>query len=243
MSTAFDLILEDFQADLQAISDSVHLVEKGGGSARARVASINSGTLMLAATFEEVVRELGREFVRQLVLRASSVADLPIKLTATAWKRTLEELARAKIDTGGTNKPLSQIAAESRTQFDSVCRFIEGDLTQNIYKNIAHNESNMRPQQINSIFKIFGITDICSKISGSDVLKKFYDEADEGQIHKKLTTGLNDFIEKRNNITHSLNPSTSVTAEEFVKDLKLLSIIAEAIKTHLSSCIAAPARV
>lgn len=101
MTTTFDVISDDFLSDLEAISDLVSLVANGGGTSKSRVASINSATLLLAATFEELVREMCRQYAREVVSRTPSVVDLPRKLTATAWKRSLEELARAKIDSGG----------------------------------------------------------------------------------------------------------------------------------------------
>ena len=67
METVFDVISDDFLSDLDAISDLIGLVANGGGSSKSRVASINSATLLLAATFEELIREMGRQFAREIV--------------------------------------------------------------------------------------------------------------------------------------------------------------------------------
>lgn len=233
MSTAFDVISDDFLSDLEAISDLVGLVANGGGSSKSRVASINSATLLLAATFEELVREMGRQYAREVVSRTANVADLPRKLTATAWKRALEDMARAKIDTGGTSTPLLHIATEARSEFDAICKFLEGDISQNIYKHIAHNENNMRPDQINAIFNVCDLNNICAKISENDILKIHLVEADSGQAHSKFKVALNDFMEKRNNIAHSLNPGSSASAEQFLDDVNLLRAVALAMAACL----------
>lgn len=233
MPTAFDAISDDFLSDLEAISDLVRLVASGGGTSKSRVASINSATLLLAATFEEFVREMGRQFAREVVSRTANVADLPRKLTATAWKRALEDMARAKIDTGGTSTPLLHIAAEARSEFDAICKFIEGDISQNIYKHVVHNENNMRPDQINAIFKVSDLGNVCGKISESDFLKNYLAEDDSDRTHSKFIVALNDFMDKRNGIAHSLNPGSSASAEHFLNDVKLLRAVALA----MASCL------
>ncbi|MEG4379181.1 MULTISPECIES: MAE_28990/MAE_18760 family HEPN-like nuclease [unclassified Microcoleus] len=229
MPTAFDVISEDFLSDLEAISDLVSLVANGGGSSKSRVASINSATLLLAATFEEFVRETGRQYAREVVCRTASVVDLPRRLTATAWKRALENMARARIDTGGTATPLLHIATDARSEFEAICKFLEGDISQNIYKHIAHNENNMRPDQINAIFKVSDLNNIFSKISDNDIVKVYLDELDSTKANLKLRIALNDFMDKRNDIAHNLNPGSSVSAEQLLYDVNLLRAVALAM--------------
>ncbi len=233
MPTIFDVISDDFLSDLEAISDLVGLVALEGGSSKSRIASINSATLLLAATFEELVREMARQFAREVVSRTTNVADLPRKLTATAWKRALENMARAKIDTGGTSMPLLYIATEARSEFDAICKFLEGDKSQNIYSHIAHNENNMRPDQINAIFKVYDLSNICGKISEVDFLKNHLAEDDSGRTHSKFIMALNDFMEKRNGIAHSLNPGSSASAAQFLDDINLL----RAVSLAMAACL------
>lgn len=233
MASAFDVISDDFLADLNAISDLVALVESNGGSSKSRVASINSATLLLAATFEEFVREMGRQYARELVQLTDDPRRLPRKLSAAAWKRTLEHLARAKVDTGGTQIPLTQVAANARSSFDAVCKFLEGDSSQDIYGVLVHNENNMRPDQINSIFTISDLSDVCKKISDNDFLKQYFGEDDAGRTHGKLIISINDFMEKRNSITHALNQATSASAAQFLNDIELMKAIALSLAASL----------
>lgn len=235
MASIFDVISDDFLSDLQAISDLVILVENGGGSSKSRIASINSATLLLAATFEEFIREMGRQYAREFVQLTPDPRSLPRKLSATAWKRTLEELARAKVDTGGTPVPLAHIAASARSSFDAVCKFLEGDFSQDIYGTLVHNENNMRPQQINAVFSISNLSDICGKISDHALMKTHFGEEESGKAHGKLIVSLNDFMEKRNAITHALNPGASVSAGDFMHDVELM----KAIALSLAACLPA----
>ncbi len=233
MTSVFHVIYDDFIADLQSIVDLVNIVEQAGGSAKSRVASVNSATLLVSATFEEFIRETARQCAREVIGRTQNVDALPRKLAQTAWKRTLEELARAKIDTGGTPLPLAQIAAAARASFDSLCKFIEGDTSQDIYKYLAHNENNMRPDQINAIFKVSDLGNICLKIAEMNSLHVYFGSTDAGSVHGKLTQYLNDFMEKRNSIAHNLNPGSSSSVDIFIRDVEFLKSFASSLADYL----------
>ena len=233
MSSIFHIISEEFSTDIEAISDLISLVSNGGGSSKSRIASINSATLLLAATFEEFVREMARQYARELVARTTDVSDVPRKLTATAWKRALQDMSKAKIDNEGEASSLLHIATEARSEFDAICKFLEGDLSQNIYKHVAHNENNMRPDQMNAIFNVSGVKNICQKISEVDSLQTYLGEDDAGRTNSKFRQALNNLMDRRNSIAHSLNPASSVGVGQFREDLHLLKAVGIAMATYL----------
>jgi len=233
VATSYDLIAEDFLSDLAALSNLVQSAHNSGSSAKARVASVNSATLLLAATFEEFVRQLGRQFARDVVSRTIDPKKLPKKLTATAWKRTLENLARAKIDTGGTPLSLEHISADSRVKFDAVWAFLGGDISQDIYDSLIHNENNMRPSEINAVFSICDLPNICLKICDHEVMKNHFGEEDSGKVHGMFLTSLNDFMEMRNDIAHSLNAGSSAGPDKFYGYVSTFNAIALALATRL----------
>lgn len=233
MVEEFDIILEDFLSDLEAISAVVVLCQDQRNSRKTKIASVNSASLLLAATFEEFVREMARQYARLLVARVRDPGSLPRKFAATAWKRTLEEIARAKIDTGGTPVSLTSIAREARTSFEKVCAFIEGDLEQDIYKELIHNESNMRPTQINQLFNVSSLSNVCLIAAASDPVKAHYGEDSEGAAHGRFMVDLNDFMEKRNGIAHALNPGSSAGPEAFLQDVGFLKAFGQGLATVL----------
>jgi len=229
LTSSYDLIAEDFLADLAALSELVGAAHTAGTSPKTRIASVNSATLLLAATFEEFVRELGRQFARDTVSRTDDPRRLPKKLTATAWKRTLEHLARAKIDTGGTPLSLEHISSDSRAKFDAVWAFLGGDVSQDIYSTLIHNENNMRPGEINSVFSVCDLQNVCLKISEHENLKECFGEDDSGKVHGKFLVWLNDFMETRNSIAHALNLGSSVGPEDFASWARTFEAVARAL--------------
>lgn len=233
MTNAYDLIAEDFVADLVALSALVQGAHAPTSSPRAKIASINSATLLLAATFEEFVREMGRQFARDVVARTSDPRKLPRKLTATAWKRTLEHLARAKIDTGGTPLSIEHISLDSRAKFEAVWEFLAGDISQDIYTPLIHNDNNMRPGEINSIFSVCDLSNACMKLCEHASMKEHFGHDDPGKVHGMFLTFLNDFMEQRNDIAHALNAGSSSGPDIFEGYIDTFRVIATAFGAQL----------
>jgi hypothetical protein len=237
LSNIFQIVADEFLEDLVSIITLVKSTQDSSINPKVRIAAVHSTTLLSAAAFEEFIREMGREFAREMVARTASLSDLPRKLSATAWKRTLEGLARARIDTGGTNLSLEAIAKDAQSQFDAVCKFISGDLSQDIYRSLIHNENNMRPTEINAVFKVCGLTDVCRKLSDKVVFLEYFGETEPGKAHDLFLTRLNDFFERRNQIAHSLNAASSEGPNELLQEVEMFKVtalaLAETLPIHL----------
>lgn len=161
MTSSFQIITEEFHDDMETIRSIVEAFRDPQKTAKARVASANSATLLIAATFEEFVREMAREFARSVVANVQTFEKLPPKLASTAWKRTMDGLARIRFDTPG----IEAVFGAAQARFSVIYEFCQGDLTQDIYRDLIHNENNMRPGEINSLFKVSGLSDVCKKLS------------------------------------------------------------------------------
>jgi hypothetical protein len=102
---------------------------------------------------------------------------------------------------------------------------------------LVHNENNMRPSQLNSIFSICDLKDVCSKISKRPDLSDYCDEEDFGKVHGMLLTRLNDFMEMQNNIAHSLNLGSSPQPNSLLDDILFFKALAlslsETLPIHL----------
>jgi hypothetical protein len=98
MVSAFSVMLEEFEEELTVIGVLVESSSNQLGRPRARVAGANAATLLLAATFEEFIRDLATAFARALVETCESYDKLSPKLAPVAWKRTMEALARIQLN-------------------------------------------------------------------------------------------------------------------------------------------------
>lgn len=228
MATVFELIKEDFKNELDAIRLLVTTFDVSGKPPKARVAAANSATLLVAATFEEYIRQSAREYARLVVANTSSFADLPKSLAATAWRRSMERLARVRFDVA--DQPArNTLLLTVGTTFSAVHEFVRGDLTKDIYGDLIHNENNMRPNEMNAMFKVSGLGDVCLKLCEMQTIKDHFEETEQGKTHGKLLTALEEFMERRNNIAHALNPGSSTGPDQIIKDLDMLEALSASL--------------
>ena len=229
VSTAFALITEEFDKDVDAIRLLVKTFnDPWTGTPKARIAAANSATLLLAATFEEFVREMAQAYARAAVASVRSVRNLPPKLASAAWNRTMEMLAHNRINSGSKVMPAESML-DARTQFDAVYEFCNGDLSQNIYRALAHNENNMRPDEINSLFNVSRLESVCLRIADKEPLLQNFGEAEADKAHARLRDSLNEFFKRRNDIAHSLNAATSSSPDQILKDIDLFDAFGKSL--------------
>jgi hypothetical protein len=198
VSTDFTIITEEFGDDLDAIRSLVNAFnDPHKGIPKARVAAANSATLLLAATFEEFVREMARAYARAVVAAADSFERLPPRLAGTAWRRTMETLARIRIDARSKVFSAESVFSDALTRFNIVYEFCKGDLSKDIYNELIYNENNMRPSEINSLFKVSELVDVCSKLADKKPLLENFGETEVGKAHGRLLSSLEEFFERR----------------------------------------------
>ncbi|WP_296575775.1 HEPN domain-containing protein [Phreatobacter sp.] len=238
MTTVFEAITDDFLDDLGAIAALVGTFGASSHPIKARIAAANSSTLLLAATFEEFVREMAREFARAVVLSASSVDNLPKKMTATAWKRTMDGLGRIKFDK--SENGLSDAFGSAQSRFSIVYDFCRGDLSKDIYRELIHNERNMRPDQLNELFNVSGLGNVCRLCYEKPIMRSFYGEDDNSNLGKKFFSSFNDFFERRNDIAHALSAQKSNGPQQIETDIRMMTCFAQALRETLEGAAPLP---
>lgn len=230
MGADYLLITEEFVGDLDAIRSLVEAFSDPHSSEpKARIAAANSATLLLAATFEEFIREMARAHARAVVAKTESFEKLPRKLASTAWQRTLVALARIQIGNATLTFSAESEFSDALTRFNAVYEFCKGDLSQDIYGDLIHNENNMRPQEINSLFKVSDLGDVCSKLADKKPLLDNFGESEASKTHGRLLESLNDFFERRNGIAHSLNPARSSGPDQILKDIDMFDAFGKSL--------------
>ncbi len=104
-------------------------------------------------------------------------------------------------------------------KFNSVYQFCNGDKTQDIYEELIHNENNMRPGQINLLFSISDLQDICLKTSDKEPMLQYLQETDANKAHGLILGYINNFFERRNEIAHALGTRHSSGSDQILKDV------------------------
>lgn len=234
MATVFSAVLADYEEELDAIRILVQAsADPALGKPRARVAGANAAVLLLAATFEEFIRQLARAYAKAVVDACESYERLPAKLATVAWRRTLEAIARLRLDPQISNFSREGMFADALTRFTTVYEFCKGDLSQDIYQELIHNENNMRPQEINGLFNLSGLKNICMLASSSQDLMNFVNEVEPGKANARVVELIEDFFERRNQIAHSINAMRSSGPDQINKDINFLCSFGKGIVAAL----------
>lgn len=233
MDTIFYNITSELSEDLDAIRSLVKTFSEHKQTPKLRIAAANSATLLLAATFEEFVRQMAREYARAVVMGSESLQKLPKQIAATAWKRTMQELGKIKFDPSPTQRGMDKIGA-AHSRFSAVYEFCKGDLTREIYLELIHNERNMRPIEINALFNISDMKDVCRQCSDKKPLLEFFGEENKAEVHDRFVHSLNGFMDRRNAVAHALNASQFEGPENIIMDIGLLKGFALALAETLT---------
>jgi len=231
-ASPFSVIADEFDgrlASLRQLPTLPNRVDGGPASKGTRIAVVHATTLLLSATFEEFVRLMAREFATQVV---NNTGKLPDKVLEAAWKQTFGELARKA--PGGRNNE-----SEIRDKIDLLFAFLGGDAKQGAFRRFIRNEGHLRIREINRLFKVVGINNICCEVCGHDSLFEFFDLEDRGRTHIALARGLDDFFRRRNDITHSLESVQSMAPDMIEKDINMF----QAFSSDLSSTLETKAPV
>lgn len=141
----------------------------------------------------------------------------------------MDRLSRARFDGDQASAGTENVFGAAQARFTVVYEFCKGDLTQDIYRDLIHNENNMRPSELNGLFKVSGLSDICTKISDKQPVLDMFGESDPPRAHGKLLSGLEDFFERRNAIAHALRRGQSNGPEQIIRDINMLGSLGKAL--------------
>ena len=121
------------------------------------------------------------------------------------------------------------MVADAEAKTDAVFGFLRGNTGRDIYDGLVQNEGNMRPQEINRLFNISQMSDVCSQVSGEqDVIDHFHVDSPTTSA-TELVDFINEFIEQRNGIAHALTSSVSVAPSEIRDYIKTLCVFADSL--------------
>ena len=234
MNPDFAVITDEFVDDLNAIRLLVNAFNDPQRAVpKTRIAAANSATLLLAATFEEFVREMARAHAKAVVTAATSLRDLPSGLATTAWRRTMQALARMQIDSRSNVFAEDSLFSDALARFNLIYDFCKGDFSKDIYQELIHNENNMVPREINLLFRVSDLRDVCLKLSDKKPILANFAEVEAGKAHGRLLVSLGEFFARRNGIAHSLNPSRSSGPDQILKDIDMLDAFGKALRETL----------
>ena len=98
----------------------------------------------------------------------------------------------------------------------------------------------MRPQELNGLFKVSGLRNICLLAANFGDLKVHFGEDDTAAVHGKLLEAIEEFFDRRNQTAHAVRAMYSVSPDAIERDIDLLWIFGRALTLTLDATVPAP---
>jgi hypothetical protein len=235
MATTFDIIREDFSAELDTIRTLVATSdERDTTSTAVKIASSNASMLLLAASFEEFVRECVREFVVQIVSRAAQFADIPPNVGVAVWERAIYLLRGLRY--GSRDFDRTQ-AVTSLTYLQDFC--LDETLATPVSDLVAYNQNNLKCKEINDMFRRCGIADYCGALGRLDIFIDFFGSPSADKAHADFMSYLDNFYDSRNEVAHAIGSRKATGSTDIERHLDFFGCLAQAICADLNERAAA----
>jgi len=224
MPTEFELVFEEFDTQLQALTEVATASNGPQSTPKARIAAANAAILLLAATFEEFIRQEVKATFKEKAIRAKGIQDFPNKLVGTVWKRAFEKLSRTSLDEieTGTINIDNKIAS-----ILSFC--LKKEVLADVGDIVSHNDNNMRHSQLNALFNGIGLQNFCANTCESAELTSFLGCDSPSQAAAELQSKLDGFFRKRNEIAHAIGVGSSSGLGDLLYDIEFFRIFGKAI--------------
>ncbi|ESY44113.1 hypothetical protein X747_09440 [Mesorhizobium sp. LNJC384A00] len=235
MPSEFEIIFDDFSSELDALSEMAAVPTRATAafSPRARVAAANGATLLLAAIFEEFIRQEVKATFKEKTKRAKSFADFPKKMTAVVWRRSLEMLARTPFD-----EVLSDISL-SDSKISAIVAFcLKKEIGADVSESVAHNDNNMKANQLNGLFNGIGIPSVCSKVCEDKTLIDFLGCESAGKANSEFEARVDEFFKRRNAIAHAIKIGSSSGPAGLHQDIELFRNFGRALFRTIDASMA-----
>ncbi|MES1973112.1 MAG: HEPN domain-containing protein [Pseudomonadota bacterium] len=235
MATDFDLAFDEFSGELDALSEMA--IGSGSSSAtalspRARIAAGNGAMLLLAAIFEEHIRQQVRSAFQVKSRMAADLSQFPDKIASVVWKRSLESLAR---------KPFDEIEADTRAVDNIISSTLSFCLRKrsdaDVSDRIAHNENNMRPAELNRLFNQIGFKNVVGAACERPDLIAFLGCDGAGKANLEFVARLDDFFRRRNEVAHAIQIGSSSGPSELIRDIDLFRLFARSLAEAINDLI------
>ena len=229
MTTDFRATADEFIQSLGTVREFVSSFDSGGATPSVRVAAVNSAMLLMAAVFEEFIKEMATLSVRHTVQTSKSISKVPSRVIRTAWKRTFSSLADLSIPQSTDIKGVINAVNDAEVRCKTLLAFLRGDVTREIYEGLVDNDRAMRVKQINTLFGISDIKDVCKATSQSQRIIDHFNAESADQGSADLSNFIDQFIDQRNEIAHRLNSATSLGSKDVREHIDTFCVFADSL--------------
>ena len=235
----FDLALSDFQRQTSVLVALLNVVDataaSGGNDAgpQSHLPALPPGgqntmaaaaIVLLAAHFEEYVRQQVQEYATHMVLEYEHLTEVEReKFTDAYWRGGTGRLSRIR----PKGDPLWMGGAERNLR--SLIAFpIAGNTTEFSAPLLSEHENNMRWDTIAELAGRIGLRKLGEAMFGHMDLRTNVGAGNKNDFEQALQRRLNEFYHRRNEIVHSIAQTAGIGVSVFAQWVEFISLIAAA---------------
>lgn len=245
MASDLDLIVEDLSAKFsnirelsRSIENSTHItVAIGDGETETkeirplqRAGSGLGSYLLIYFAFEDCIRQMSSAYCRYFIERHILVNRYPYTMAASYWKKSVSLLSEFNEIKSRTKSLQTKIIMDDLSAF-----IFDQDLTKADNDRLTYHERNLRPSEINSIFKRYGIENIIRECCSNITIQNYAAETDEDRTYQSICSELNEIVERRNEIVHRIDFSRFPASGEVSAASGFLHLLAQVMAEKLSN--------
>ena len=226
MAFQFRAVADEFCTEIQVIHALVSSFDRTEEQSRLKAVVSNAAILLLAATFEGFVRDMAGLAARAAVARSGQVADVPNRMLRTAWQRTFNSIARFEVPQNTRTEAIHQLVGRAEKRSATIFAFLRGKTSLDIYADLVQNDVNMRTREINRLFKLSEVSDVCREVSREQSVIDHFQVDSEDVAGSELANFIDRFIEQRNHIAHADTSVSSMGAGEVYNHVEAFRVFA-----------------
>lgn len=207
-------------------SNLLPLVEAGGQNTMAAC-----GIVLIAAHFEECIRQQVEEYAKALVTNYNDIEDgLQIKIIDAYWKSGLSKLSRLRPKDDPAWASLASTSLKSFIKYP-----VAGDVNHLVASWLCDHENNMRFDTVQLLTGRVGIKDLSGKLFKHSELKAISGTVKSADFSVSVRVKLKEFYDLRNGLVHSISQNSGVGRTIFAQWADFLLAFSDAFASAMAA--------
>ena len=229
MSFELKALNEDFERKLDTIERMVEITLQEKSSRNTefrteiRTAATQGSTLLVAAIFEDFVRESAIEYTKCTLENATEGGDIPFRMKKKVAEKIKFEF-NSKLLKHNPNETLHEFEERVSNQFKELLSLLlvsKGDYKHNVSHQIVETRANMSSTELDRLFSTIGISNFCKQLCYfNEHFQLYFDEEDKNELYDLFLKNLDGFYSGRNTIAHSLKSAETKHPDILLENIK-----------------------
>ena len=250
MNSVLQLGLNSLVSKLDEVSSLIALVNNANTSNNnldlTNVIS-KSSIMLIASYFEDFMLYTVTEYINTIIRNECNIKNIPDGIKNSVYDELKFKLNKEFRNIYSGKESFLEFSSkvdQKISKVKSLFEFVEGDLTSNVTNQIVRTNIHLRATEVNRLFKIAGINEICTELSKSENLGDYHGFKSKNlrlknrtKIQERIEKHLAEFYKYRNSIVHPYNKANMPYSRTLPDEIKFFRAFAEDLCKFLDTTI------